>query len=85
MADRRRRAYPGRTRSRCPGRRGRPLPDALTAVLVERLTPDEILAFAAVADEVRASAYAWVVWGAALLIEGGCSDDGGRRRDRNGR
>lgn len=42
-------------------------------MLVERLTPDEILAFAAVADEVRASAYAWVVWGAALLIEGGAA------------
>ncbi|MFF3064088.1 DUF4240 domain-containing protein [Oerskovia sp. NPDC057915] len=53
-----------------------PLPDALTAVLVERLSPDEILAFAAVSDEVSTAAYAWPVWGAAYLIEGGCSDDG---------
>jgi len=53
-----------------------PLPDALTAVLVERLSPDEILGFAGVADEVSEAAYAWPVWGAAYLIEGGCSDDG---------
>ncbi|MFF2622806.1 DUF4240 domain-containing protein [Oerskovia jenensis] len=53
-----------------------PLPDTLTTLLVERLSPDEILAFAAVADELTASAYAWPVWGAAYLIEGGCSDDG---------
>ncbi|MFJ4109192.1 DUF4240 domain-containing protein [Oerskovia enterophila] len=53
-----------------------PLPGTLTALLVERLAPDEILAFAAVADEMSAAAYAWPVWGAAYLIEGGCSDDG---------
>ncbi|MEK8229205.1 DUF4240 domain-containing protein [Oerskovia sp. M15] len=53
-----------------------PLPGALTALLVERLTPDEILAFAAEADEASAAAYAWPVWGAAYLIGGGCSDDG---------
>lgn len=53
-----------------------PLPGTLTTLLVERLTPDEILAFATVADAVSSAAYAWPVWGAAYLIEGGCSDDG---------
>lgn len=53
-----------------------PLPRTLTSLLVERLQPEEILAFADVADDVGAEAYAWPVWGAAYLIEGGCSDDG---------
>jgi hypothetical protein len=53
-----------------------PLPDALTGLLVERLGADEILAFAAAADDVTDAAYGWTVWGAAYLVEGGCSDDG---------
>ena len=52
-----------------------PLPGALTDLLVERLTADEILAFADVAGAVARDAYAWPVWGAAYLVEGGCSDD----------
>jgi hypothetical protein len=55
-----------------------PLPGALTDLLVERLTADEILAFADVAGDVANDAYAWPVWGAAYLVEGGCSDDGFR-------
>ena len=53
-----------------------PLPDVLTDLLVERLSPDEILAFADVAGAVARDAYAWPLWGAAYLVEGGCSDDG---------
>ncbi|WP_144681318.1 DUF4240 domain-containing protein [Cellulosimicrobium sp. TH-20] len=53
-----------------------PLPGALTDLLVERLTADEMLAFADVAGDVVDDAYAWPVWGAAYLVEGGCSDDG---------
>ncbi len=53
-----------------------PLPGALTDLLVERLTADEILAFVDVAGDVANDAYAWPVWGAAYLVEGGCSDDG---------
>ncbi len=53
-----------------------PLPGVLTDLLVERLSPDEILAFADVAGAVARDAYAWPVWGAAYLVEGGCSDDG---------
>ena len=55
-----------------------PLPGALTDLLVERLTADEILAFVDVAGDVANDAYAWPVWGAAHLVEGGCSDDGFR-------
>ena len=55
-----------------------PLPGALTDLLVERLTADEILAFVDVAGDVANDAYAWPVWGAAYLVEGGCSDDGFR-------
>ncbi|MCR1980889.1 DUF4240 domain-containing protein [Cellulosimicrobium cellulans] len=53
-----------------------PLPGVLTDLLIERLSPDEILAFADVAGAVARDAYAWPVWGAAYLVEGGCSDDG---------
>lgn len=53
-----------------------PLPGALTDLLVERLTADEMLAFVDVAGAVANDAYAWPVWGAAYLVEGGCSDDG---------
>ncbi|MGO2042828.1 MAG: DUF4240 domain-containing protein, partial [Cellulosimicrobium funkei] len=53
-----------------------PLPGALTDLLVERLAADEMLAFVDVAGDVANDAYAWPVWGAAYLVEGGCSDDG---------
>lgn len=57
------------------GAKDDPLPGALTDLLVERLTADEILAFVDVAGDVVNDAYAWPVWGAAYLVEGGCSDD----------
>lgn len=53
-----------------------PLPDALTDLLVEKLDADQVLAFAAAADDVADAAYGWTVWGAAYVVEGGCSDDG---------
>ncbi|MFF3069877.1 DUF4240 domain-containing protein [Kitasatospora sp. NPDC057904] len=52
-----------------------PLPEALTDVLV-RLSREEIVEFAVRHVEARQSAYRWELWGAADLIEGGCSDDG---------
>ena len=53
-----------------------PLPGVLTDLLVERLTADEMLAFVDVAGDLADDAYAWPLWGAAYLVEGGCSDDG---------
>ncbi|KAJ8145293.1 hypothetical protein OY671_001626 [Metschnikowia pulcherrima] len=53
-----------------------PSPGALTDLLVERSAADEMSAFVDVAGDVANDAYAWPVWGAAYLVEGGCSDDG---------
>lgn len=53
-----------------------PLPGILTDLLVERLTADEMLAFVDVAGDLVHDAYAWPLWGAAYLVEGGCGDDG---------
>ncbi|ARU51562.1 hypothetical protein CBR64_08790 [Cellulosimicrobium cellulans] len=58
------------------GAKDDPLPGALTDLLVERLTADEMLAFVDVAGGLAHDAYAWPLWGAAYLVEGGCSDDG---------
>src|SRR3954452_14924084 len=49
--------------------------DALKACLRE-LPPEEILWFRQRFDEVVAAAYRVDLWGAAYLINGGCSDDG---------
>jgi hypothetical protein len=54
-----------------------PLPGLLRERLIA-LLPQEILDFAVTAVVVRDSAYLWLLWGAADLIEGGCSDDGFR-------
>lgn len=40
------------------------------------LSPDEIAAFQKHFDGVHARAYNWMLWAAAYIIEGGCSDDG---------
>lgn len=53
--------------------------DELAADLVETLktrTVEEILEFRAVFDECLNRAYRWDLWGAAYVINGGCSDDG---------
>lgn len=44
--------------------------------LLEKLTPEEIISFQEHFDTLFAKAYTWKLWGAAYLIEGGCSDDG---------
>jgi len=40
--------------------------------------PDEVLAFQKKYDELLARAFRWDLWGAAFLMNGGCSDDGFR-------
>ncbi len=47
---------------------------ALGAAL-EKLPPGEIVAFQGILDEKRNEAYRWNLWGAADLLNGGCSDD----------
>jgi hypothetical protein len=43
---------------------------------LEKLPPDEILDFIHWWDMMMREAYQWNLWGAAYLINGGCSDDG---------
>lgn len=49
--------------------------ERLTARLAKR-DPKEILAFGHLWERLRDDAYTWPLWGAAYLINGGCSDDG---------
>lgn len=49
--------------------------DALFRTLI-RLTPEKILQFDRIFDELACEAYTVDLWGAAYLINGGASDDG---------
>ncbi len=49
--------------------------DLLRSAL-EQLSPDELAAFQLRFDDRHQLAYTWDLWGAAYVIEGGCSDDG---------
>jgi hypothetical protein len=40
------------------------------------LDPEEIVSYQEHFDRAFASAYTWDLWGAAYIIDGGCSDDG---------
>lgn len=54
-------------------------PEAHAERLVARLAklrPADILAFQNIWDRFEARSYSRVLWGAAYLINGGCSDDG---------
>lgn len=42
---------------------------------INKLTPSEIFEFAKLFDEKDSKAYNWNLWGAAYIINGGCSDD----------
>ncbi|MCW1885117.1 DUF4240 domain-containing protein [Luteolibacter flavescens] len=46
------------------------------AARLEDLEPAEIAEFQRHFDEAHEAAYIWSLWGAAYLMEGGCSDDG---------
>jgi hypothetical protein len=48
---------------------------ALRAAL-DRLTPQELEAFADIFDELMRRSYRWDLWGAGFVVEGGMSDDG---------
>src|SRR6266702_1273798 len=47
----------------------------LVAALQQR-SVDDILAFDRILYELMAESYRWDLWGAAYVINGGCSDDG---------
>jgi len=40
------------------------------------LSPEKIVEFQQILDELRDRAYSWDLWGAAYIMGGGCSDDG---------
>lgn len=40
------------------------------------LAPDDVVAFQRAFDDRMRETYRWDLWGAAYIIEGGCSDDG---------
>ena len=46
------------------------------AVRLRGLTPQELTQFQAQFEEVHTGSYAWEPWGAAYIVNGGCSDDG---------
>jgi len=43
---------------------------------LEKLAPEELVAYQEHFDRTHEQAYNWELWGAAYLIGGGCSDDG---------
>ncbi len=43
---------------------------------LEALTPEEIIDFARIFEAFLVKAYRWDLWGAAVIINGGASDDG---------
>ena len=45
-------------------------------VELKKLIPNEIVSFQEHFDTLVDSAYTWPLWGAAYVIDGGCSDDG---------
>jgi hypothetical protein len=50
-------------------------PEAIAARELEKLSPEEIVSYQEHFDQFFARAYRWNLWGAAYLINGGCSDD----------
>ncbi|MBE8415980.1 DUF4240 domain-containing protein, partial [Leptospira borgpetersenii] len=44
--------------------------------ILKELQPDEIASYQVHFDTLHKTAYTWALWGAAYIIEGGCSDDG---------
>lgn len=53
-------------------------PDAVAEAVVDRLaalTPDDIVGFQRVYDQLEDESYRWNLWAAAYVMLGGCSDD----------
>lgn len=51
-------------------------PEVVVTGALEKLPPEEIISYQRLFDTAFARAYRWDLWGAAYLMEGGCSDDG---------
>jgi hypothetical protein len=44
--------------------------------LLLNISADEVASFNRIFNELLAQSYTWDLWGAAYIIDGGCSDDG---------
>ena len=58
---------------------GRGMQEGMCEALAEALTAmnaNEVAGFDRVFRELQAAAYRWDLWGAAHVVDGGCSDDG---------
>ncbi|MCU7850366.1 MAG: DUF4240 domain-containing protein [Candidatus Thiodiazotropha sp. (ex Lucinoma kastoroae)] len=51
-------------------------PEEIVCEELKKLTPNEIASYQEHFDSLHEKAYQWSLWGAAYVIEGGCSDDG---------
>lgn len=51
-------------------------PEAVVAAELKNLPREEIVSYQEHFDDLFGKAYSWDLWGAAYIIEGGCSDDG---------
>lgn len=52
-----------------------PKPNVAIAVELRKLLPEEIISFQENMNRMRDQANRWDLWGAAYLMQGGCSDD----------
>jgi hypothetical protein len=52
-----------------------PTPQAFVKAELEKIPPEEIIAYQEHFAQLVERAYRWDLWGAAYLINGGCSDD----------
>ena len=51
-------------------------PEVDVKELLERLSPEELTSYQEHFDILHENAYRWNLWGAAYIMNGGCSDDG---------
>jgi len=51
-------------------------PEEAIKRLFKKLAPEELISYQKHFDSLFEQAYQWNLWGAAFIIEGGCSDDG---------
>lgn len=53
-----------------------PEPESAVENELRKLSPEELVSFQGHMDAMRDQAYRWDLWGAAYVLQGGCSDDG---------
>jgi len=51
-------------------------PENIIQTELEKLSVEDISSYQEIFDTLHENAYIWKLWGAAYIIDGGCSDDG---------